>query len=105
MGFGQYDGTLDKAEKRVGQFAGCPALLPGAPSRDGLKVLCKVIRDRLEHARNDLLHPRIRISKFQREGTEQASGTPKLWRAFFQMLQKGKGLFYRVRNSDVWSTS
>jgi hypothetical protein len=55
MGFGQYDGTLDNAEKRVGQFAGCPGLLPGAPSRDGLKVLRKVVRDRLEHARNGLL--------------------------------------------------
>jgi hypothetical protein len=22
MGFGQYDGTLDKAEKRIGEFAG-----------------------------------------------------------------------------------
>ena len=28
MGFGQYDGTLDKAEKCVGQFAGCAGLLP-----------------------------------------------------------------------------
>jgi hypothetical protein len=41
MGFGQYDGTLDEAE-----FAGCRALLPGARSRDGLKILCKVVRDR-----------------------------------------------------------
>ncbi len=104
MGFGQYDGTLDNAEKRVGQFAGCPGLLPGALSRDGLKVLRKVVRDRLEHARNGLLHPGIRISKLQRKGTEQASGAPKVWRAFFQMFQKGKGLFYRVRNSDVRAT-
>ena len=57
MGLGQYDGTLDNAEKRVSQFAGCPGLLPGALSRDGLEVLRKVVRDGLEHARNGLLHP------------------------------------------------
>ena len=72
MGFGEYDGTLDKAEKRVGQFTGCPAMLPAALIRDGLKVLREVVRYRLEHARNDFPHPRIRISKLQREGTEQA---------------------------------
>ena len=75
-----------------------------ALSRDGLKVLRKVVRDRLEHARNDLLHPRIRISKLQRKGTEQASGAPKVWRAFFQMFQKGKGIFYRVCDSDARAT-
>jgi hypothetical protein len=72
MGFGQCDGTLDKAEKRVGQFAGCPGLFPGALSRAGLKVLRKVVRDRLEHALNGLLHPRVRISKLQCKGTEKA---------------------------------
>ena len=101
MGFGQYDGTLDNAEKRVGQFARCPGLLPGALGRDGLKVLRKVVRDRLAHARNGLLHPGIRLRKLQRKGTEQASGAPKVWRAFFQMFQKGKGLFHRLRKSNV----
>ena len=104
MGFGQYDGTLDKAEQRVRQFAGCPGLLPGALNRDGLEVLRKVVSDRLEHSRDGLLHPGIRISKLQRKGTEQTSGAPKVWRTFFQMFQKGKGLFYRVRNSDVGAT-
>ena len=104
MGFGQYDGTLDKAEKRIGEFAGWRRLFPGALSRNGLKVLREVVRDRLEHARNGLLHPGIRISKLQRKGTEQASGAPKVWRAFFQMFQKGKGIFYRVCDSDVRAT-
>src|ERR1700722_20732586 len=104
MGFGQNNGTLEKTKKRVCQFAGCPGLLTSALGCDGLKVLRKIVRHRLEHARNGLLHPGIRISKFQSKGTEQASGAPKVWRAFFQVFQKGKGLFYRVRNSDVGAT-
>src|ERR1700748_393200 len=104
MGFGQYDGTLDEAEGGVGQFTGWPGLLPGVLSRDGLKVLRKVVRDRLEHFRNDLLHPRIRFGKLQRKGTEQAAGVPKVWRAFFQMLQKGKSFFHWVSDSDVRAT-
>ena len=63
----------------------------------GLKVLREVVSDRLKHARNSLLHPGIHISQLKRKGTEQAAGTPKVWRAFFQMFQKGQGLFYRVR--------
>ena len=90
--------------RSVGESAGLRCLLAGALIGDWLEFLREVICKRLEHARNDLLHSGIRISKLQRKGSEQASGTPKLWRAFFQMLQKGKGLFYRVRNSDVWST-
>ena len=41
-----------KAEKRIGEFAGWRRLFPGALSRNGLKVLREVVRDRLEHARN-----------------------------------------------------
>ena len=33
MGFGEYDGTLENAEKRVGKFAGWRRLLPGALCR------------------------------------------------------------------------
>jgi hypothetical protein len=67
MGFGEYDGTLNNAEKRIVEFAGRRRLLPGAPSRDWLKVLRKVVRDRLEHARNYLLRSGIRIGKLQRK--------------------------------------
>ncbi len=101
MRFGQDDGTFDNAEQRVGQLAGGSGLFSGALSRDGLKVFRKVVRYRLEHAGNRLLHPSIRIRKLQGEGTKQAAGAPKVRRAFFQMLQKGEGLFHRVRNSEV----
>ena len=99
MGFGEYDGTLDNAEKRIGESAGLRCLLPGALIGDWLEFLREVVRKRLEHARNDLLHPGICIGKLHREGTQQASSAPKLWRAFLQMLKKGKSLFNRVRNS------
>ena len=63
MGFGEYDGTLENAQKRIGEFAGWRRLLSGALSRDWLKFLREVVRDRLEHARNGLLHSGIRIGK------------------------------------------
>ena len=104
MGFGEYDGTLDNAEKRIGESAGLRCLLAGALIGDWLEFLREVVRKRLEHARNDLLHSGICIGKLHREGTQQASSAPKLWRAFLQMLKKGKSLFNRVHNSGVRST-
>ena len=98
MGFGEYDGTLDNAEKRIGESAGLRCLLAGALIGDWLEFLREVICKRLEHARNDLLHSGIRIGKLQREGTQQASSALKLWRAFLQMLKKAKSLFNRVTN-------
>src|SRR5205823_3456564 len=92
MGFGQNDGTLEKAKQRVGQFAGGRRLLAGALSRDeGLELLREVVRDRLEHARHGLLHAGIRVGKLQRKGPQQAASAPKLRSALFQMLQEGKG--------------
>jgi hypothetical protein len=92
MGFGEYNGTLENAQKRIGELVGCRRLLPGALSRN-----------RLEHARNGFLYSGIRIGKLKREGTQQASSTPNLWRALLQMLKKGKCLFNWIRNSNVGS--
>src|SRR5580698_5603425 len=103
MSFSEYDATLDNAEKRIGEFAGFRCLLPGALICDWFEFLGEVVRNRLEHARNNLLHSGICICKLHREGTQQASSAPKLWRAFLQMLKKGESLFNRVRNSDVRS--
>ena len=104
MGFGEYDGTLENAQKRIGQSVGLRRLLVGALIGDWLEFLREVVRKRLEHARNDLLHSGIRIGNLHREGTQQASSAPKLWRAFLQMLKKGKSLFNRVHNYGVRST-
>jgi len=65
MGLGEYDGTLDSAEKGIGKFACRRCLFPGALSRDWLKFFREVIGDRLEHVRNGLLHSGIRIGKLE----------------------------------------
>src|SRR5262245_35027775 len=103
MGFGEYGGALDSAEKGIRKFAGCWSLLAGELSRDGLKLFREVARDRLEHARDGFLHAGIRLGEFLRENTQKAPAIPKLRRAFLQMLEKGKRLFNRIRNSDVRS--
>src|SRR5215472_8288916 len=103
MGFGEYDGTLDSAEKHIGKVAGCRGLLPCALSRNGLKLFGEVVGDRLERARNGLLHSGICLGELERKRTQEASPTPHLWRALLQMLKKGKCLFNRVHHSDVRS--
>jgi hypothetical protein len=50
MGFGEYDGTLDNAQKRIGEFAGFRCLLVGALIGDWLEFLREVVRKRLEQA-------------------------------------------------------
>jgi hypothetical protein len=50
MGFGEYDGTLDNAQKRIGEFAGLRCLLVGALIGDWLEFLREVVRKRLEQA-------------------------------------------------------
>jgi hypothetical protein len=65
VGFGEDDGTLDGAEKRIGKIAGCRGLLPRPLSGDGFKFFGEVVGDRLEHARNGLLHSGICLGKLE----------------------------------------
>ena len=104
MGFGQNDGTLNQAEQRVGQFAGCPGQLPGALRRDGVEGSPRSSPRPPETCPQQLAASGYSYSQLERKGTEQAAGTPKVWRAFFQMFQKGQGLFYRDRYSEVRAT-
>jgi hypothetical protein len=105
MGFSEDNGSFEGAKELFSEFMGGGHLLTCALSNKRLDFFRKGVCDSLKHAGHGLLHPSVRIGKFQRKRAQQTSAAPELRRAIRDVIKKRNSPFDGISNRSMRTIS